>query len=137
MSDRFEIAPGFADELWDEDKKRNHGLALELMSAYGYAERLSITLPEYIIMVLRDERLRVQEIDHIAQEAALMDTVIDGARAAGMTIVDYIISGQFLSEAWPTTTWQLSPDFLARLLTRYQERYGPSDETQPEAPDAG
>jgi hypothetical protein len=131
VSDRFEIPPGFADELWNEDKKRNHGIALELMSASGYAERLSITLAEYVIMVLRDERLRVQEIDHIAQEAALMDTVIDGARAAGMTVADYITSGEFLPEAGPTTTWKISPDFFARLLTRYQERYGPPTEARP------
>jgi hypothetical protein len=108
-------------ELVAADRNLNIGMPLELLAAEGYACRDGITREDYIIKVLRAERARRQHEDAIAADIVLMDDVIDRARAAGVTIVDFLLSDDFL-HLGRGQTWDLSPDFLAKLLTRYQKR---------------
>jgi hypothetical protein len=110
------------DKLVEADRDRNAGMAIELLSAEGYANRENLTLERYIIKVLRAERDRRQAVDQIASDNALLDEVIDAATNDGSTIVEYLTSGAFLPHIGPRTTWEMSPDFLASLLTRVQER---------------
>jgi hypothetical protein len=109
-------------ELLAADWALNAGLPLELMSAEGYAHRDGVSREEYIIKVLRAERDKRQRDDAITGDQVMLDKIIDGARRAGVTVVDYIINGEFTSGTQRCSTWNLSPDFLAKLLTRYEER---------------
>lgn len=108
------------------DVENNVGMPMELISAAIYAERHQMSREQYIIDVLRQERVRRQEEDRVTGDRMMLDGIIDDAQAAGMTVVDYIISGKMFSGKFgthgPVTTWEVSPDFLAKLLTRYQER---------------
>lgn len=108
------------------DVEKNVGMPFELMSAAIYAERHRMSREHYIIDVLRKERMRRQEEDRIASDRVLLDGIIDDSQAASMTIVDYVLSGKMFSGKFgtrgPGTTWELNSDFLAKLLTRYQER---------------
>lgn len=108
-------------DLTSADCARNAGMAMELFSAALYAGHDGLSVPAYIIKILRAERERRQDADRIARDKVLLDEVIDAARAASLPIVDYLLSGQFPGGP-VTSTWKLSPDFLARLITRMEER---------------
>jgi hypothetical protein len=114
---------GTWDALVKADEMRNVGLPLELISASVYAEREGITREDYIIRVLRAERDRRQKEDAVTSSNALLDDVIDRAREAGVPVVEYLLSDAFPARA--DSTWEISPDFLARLLTRLEERGKP------------
>lgn len=104
------------------DRERNVGMPMELISAEGYAERDGITREEYIIKVLRAERERRQAEDSISSDRVMLDMVIDAAHADGVTVVEYVLSGKLIPKIGRSRTWDISPDFLAKLLDRYQER---------------
>lgn len=108
--------------LFQADCDLNIGLPLELLSAEGYAERNGLTREAYIIRVLRAERERRQEEDGLARDRDMLDMVIDAARDEGVPIMEYVLSGKLLPRIGRSRTWDLSPDFLAKLLTRYEER---------------
>jgi hypothetical protein len=113
------------EDLEAADRARNAGTSIELMSAFMYARHEGISTPEYIIKVLRAERDRKQDIDAVIRDRELADKVIDEAGEAGMTIVAYVMSGQLFGDPElhrMTRTWDISPDFLATLLTRMEER---------------
>jgi hypothetical protein len=112
-------------ELVAADQQLNMGMAIELLSGTIYARRENISLPAYIVKILRAERVRRQAEDSAASDQVLLDEVIDRASAAGVTIVEYLLSGAIFSkpdEHRRTSTWELSPNFLAKLLTRMEER---------------
>lgn len=102
------------------DEARNAGIPIDLLSASGYAEREGISREDYIIRVLRAERDRRQQEDAIASDRILLDDVIDGARDAGLPVVEFILSDRFPARA--NRTWDISPDFLAKIIGRLEER---------------
>jgi hypothetical protein len=113
------------EDLEKADRRMNAGLPMELLSVYGYAQREGISAPEYIIKVLRAERDRQQDIDAVIRDRDMADMFLDKAAEAGMTIVEYVMSGQFFSNPEQhrvKSAYKINPDFLATLLTRMEER---------------
>lgn len=119
---RQEAEDGDWAALVRADCARNAGLPLELLGASGYAGREGITREEYVIRVLRAERERRQAEDAIARDQGMLDMIIDAARKEGIPVVEYALSGRLVPAIGRSRTWDLSPDFLAKLLTRYEER---------------
>lgn len=115
---------GTWEALVKADRERNVGMPMELLSAEGYAERDGITREMYIIRVLRAERERRQAEDAISSDKVLLDMVIDAAREDGVGVVEYVLSGKLIPKIGRSRTWDISPDFLAKLLTRFEERFG-------------
>lgn len=127
---RYTVRASTPEGTWDAlvaaDEQRNAGMSVDLMAAAGYAERQNQNTVQYIIDVLRAERERRQEEDRAASDRAMADMVIDGAHAAGMSIVDYVISGTFI-HGEPRSIWDISPEFLGQLVSRCEERMRSDD----------
>lgn len=126
-------------ELFQADCDRNAGMPIELISAEVYAQREGMTREAHIIRVLRADRERRQAEAQLVSDRVLLDGVIDSARAAEMTVVEYITSDQFLPKCTsrPRRTWDISPDFLAQLLTRVEERQRTAIVTAPACAGSG
>lgn len=115
---------GTWEALVKADCEHNAGLPMELLSAEGYAERDGITRETYIIRILRAERKRRQVEDAIGSDRVMLDMVIDAAREDGVGVVEYVLSDKLIPKIGRSRTWDISPDFLAKLLTRFEERFG-------------
>ena len=121
----------WSDSLTAADRRLNGGLSLELLSAETYAEMDKVTPEDYVVRVLRQERIRRQEQDRIVGDQALMDEFIDGALAAGLPIHQYVAKRLTDSEWSHEATFSpddVSYDFLvkvgARMIERLREEEG-------------
>lgn len=103
-------------DLVGADLDRNAGMAMELISAAGYAAKEGVTRADYIVGVLRAERTRRQALDSIGSDRVLLDEVIDEALAKGIPVAT------MLAARFRTTESEISSHFMAQLTRRMQER---------------
>lgn len=107
-------------ELAKADEQANGGgFDIDLMSAHMYAQRDGLSFEEYIIKVLREERIRRQELDSVIRDRSLLDEIFLQVKAAKTDFLTFVAT-----KYGDGDIRKINPDFLVKVIRYLEEGKG-------------